>query len=413
MKRLQVGLVVGLVMLTHVSALDGNDLRFSGYLRNYTGVLASRDPEFAIIQNTVNLSLEYRRDKVGLKITPWVYHYPHKELELGLREAYLDMFLGPVDIRVGKQQIIWGKGEGVFITDIVTPKDMREFLLPDFEEIRIGINALKLNMYHGNHSVELVVVPQFEPTVLPETGSLWRKEPVFPVQPTIDSSRTEVPLHVENSEVFGKYSLISSAFDVDVMGGYMWDADPAMHVHRVADPQTGRLQSITVTPRHHRLAVGGAAFSSPIGDFIVRGEGAWYHGKYFSTTDAADADGVVKKDYVNYLLGIDYTLWETRVSTQFIQRVILEHDDYLADRQFDNMMTVLVSRDFLRETLTLDVFAYIGLYEPDALIRPRATYILTDGLSVQLGANLFAGDRGKFGQFDDNDMVYLKTRFSF
>jgi hypothetical protein len=101
------------------------------------------------------------------------------------------------------------------------------------------------------------------------------------------------------------------------------------------------------------------------------------------------------------------------LSAQFIQRVIIEHDDHLAERQFDNMMTVLASRDFLRETLTLDIFAYIGLYEPDALIRLRATYDLTDGLSVQLGANLFAGDKGKFGQFDANDMVYLKTRFSF
>ena len=42
-------------------------------------------------------------------------------------------------------------------------------------------------------------------------------------------------------------------------------------------------------------------------------------------------------------------------------------------------MTFLARGDFLRETLTLELFSYIGLNNKDALIRPRIYYDLSDG----------------------------------
>ncbi len=394
-----------------VAAQDGP--QWSGYVRNYTGILARESMDFSIIQNTVNLSLVHRKPRVGFTLNPWMYQYPGRGLEIGLREAYLDVFLGQLDLRIGKQQIIWGKGEGVFITDIVSPKDMREFLLPDFEEIRIGVNALKAGYFRGSHNLELVWLPQFVPTNMPEPGSIWRREPSLPVEPVIDSSDRDIPLRADNGEVFGKYSLMSPAIDLEIIGGYMWDDDPTMHLQRVVNPQTGRLSSITLSPRHHRLTVGGAAFSTLLGNVVVRGEAAGYRGKRFPTRGRSDPDGVVEKDYINYLIGADYTLSGTRLSTQFIQRVILEYESVLAERQFENMATVLINRKFLRETLMLEVFAYVGLEEPDALVRPRVRYDLADGFEVQLGANVFLGEDGRFGAFDSNDMVYMKTQFSF
>jgi hypothetical protein len=40
-------------------------------------------------------------------------------------------------------------------------------------------------------------------------------------------------------------------------------------------------------------------------------------------------------------------------------------------------------------------------------------YDISDGLKATLGANIFLGDSGYFGQFDDNDMVYVKLSYSF
>ncbi len=131
----------------------------TGFARNYTGVLLNDQTDFSIIQNTFNLNFEKRGSTVAFKVNPLLYHYFDKQLDFRLREAYMDMYFNKFDIRIGQQQIIYGKAEGVFITDIVSPKDLSEFLLPDFDEIRMGVTAVKLNYYFGMNTLEAVWVP--------------------------------------------------------------------------------------------------------------------------------------------------------------------------------------------------------------------------------------------------------------
>src|SRR6266849_5500825 len=59
-----------------------------------------------------------------------------------LRVAILTLSRGDFDARLGRQQIVWGEAISTFVTDVVNPKDFREFVLPDFSEIRIPIWAL-------------------------------------------------------------------------------------------------------------------------------------------------------------------------------------------------------------------------------------------------------------------------------
>jgi hypothetical protein len=61
----------------------------------------------------------------------------------------------------------------------------------------------------------------------------------------------------------------------------------------------------------------------------------------------------------------------------------------------------------------LEFFSYIGLSNEDSLLQPKVTYDLADGLELILGADIFLGDSGDFGQYDDNDLVYTKLKYSF
>src|SRR5258706_6773882 len=63
----------------------------------------------------------------------------NQEQELELREAILSVSHGDLDVRLGRQQIVWGEAISTFVTDVVNPKDFREFVLPDFTELRIPI----------------------------------------------------------------------------------------------------------------------------------------------------------------------------------------------------------------------------------------------------------------------------------
>lgn len=400
-----------LVTVFNVQAQD--EVRFNGYVRNYTGVLMADFNQFSIVQNTLNLNMEKKTDRIGFKVNPYVYHYADRELEIGLREAFLDLYFDNLDIRVGKQQIIWGKAEGVFITDIISPKDLREFLLPDFEEIRTGVTSFKVNYYKGVHTIEGVWVPVFTPTMMPEAGSIWQPDMIFPIEPTWDYSTSVKDLTLQNSEAFLRYSMMSSAFDLELVGGTFFYDDPAMHLTRQMNPATMQLQNLTVRPDYHRVSMGGGSFSIPLGDLVIRAEGAYYTGRNFQTTSSTAPDATIEKDYLHYMAGIDYTLGGVKLSAQFIQENILNYETGIYNNEIESTMTFLAKKDFLRERLWVELFAYVGLNNSDALIRPKVSYAFADGFDIQTGANLFTGDKGRFGQYNDNDMLYMKLKYSF
>ncbi len=387
-------------------------LEINGFARNYTGVLF-QNGDLSILQNTLDLTLKHRRKNISFLANPFYYHYSSQDDYFDFRELYMDVYSKKVDLRIGKQQIVWGQADGVFITDIVSPLNLTDFLLWDFNEIRQGVTAVKMKYYpNEDHNVEVVLMPSFTPAILPKTGSIWRNQSDFPVPPTFDSTKVKVPLNVENSELFVRYSISKSAVDLQFIGGYTWDDVASLHVKKQFSPGVG-LTGITITPEHHRLWIGGANISTSLGNYVVRGEGAYYNGKYFQTKDPKDTDALVKKDYLNYVVGLDRTLGNWKLSGQFIQKAILNHEVTMSDEQLDNLMTIMVNRTLMREKLRLELFSYIGLNNEDALLRLRGYYFPMDGLSVELGTNLFLGDKGQFGQYHDNSMIYTRIKYSF
>jgi hypothetical protein len=391
----------------------------SGFVRTYEGVNVESG-EFSIIQQTLNLKFEKRGEKVAFKANPMLYLYNSDSLQLNLREVYMDMYFKNFDLRIGKQQVVWGKADGVFITDIVSPLNLSEFLLPDFDEIRTGVIAAKIDYYIGNSTLEAIWIPQFTPTVSPNANSIWYIQPDFPVSPTFDWSKSIINPLLENSEIFLKWSAMTSKVDFELMGGYTWDDNPTMHVQKQSGidstsvPVSLMLTGITITPEYHRLVVAGGSFSTEIKGVIFRGEGAYYNGKYFQTEDPTAVDALIQKDYLNYVAGIDFNIGSVKLSTQFIQKYILNFNDDMSENKIQNTATFMARYDMMRETLHLELFSYIGLLNNDALIRPKITYDFDDSFSILLGGNIFIGERnGQFGQYQDNSIVYAKIKYNF
>ncbi len=415
MKKIIIAITMSFFTFTYVNAQNNVDI--NGFARNYTGILYDNG-DFSILQNTFNLNFQKTGDKVAFKVNPLLYTYGTDSIDFRMRELYLDLYFKSFDLRIGKQQIVWGKADGVFITDIVSPLNLTEFLLPDFDEIRRGVYATKLDYYLGNSTFEVIWIPILTPTVFPQQGSIWHVQPDFPAPPKFDYSKMNVKPSLENSEIFGKYSLMSSIIDIDLMGAYTWDATPTMHVQKEFEMDTSThkpvLTGLTITPQHHRLTVAGGSFSSTIKGFVLRGEAAYYWGKYFQTADPMAVDAIVQKDYLNYVVGLDYIAGDWKFSTQFIQKRIFDYQDAIQEDEVQNLMTVLIHGDLLRQTLHLELFSYIGLDNFNALIRPKITYDFSDAFSILLGSNIFTGDEeGMFGKYGDNSMIYTKIKYNF
>ncbi len=410
MKKL---IIIAVLSLITGHWLSAQQVNINGFARTYEGLLFENG-DFSLVQQTLNLNFEKPGNKVAFKANPMLYLYESDSISFNMREIYLDLYFKKFDLRIGKQQVVWGKADGVFITDIVSPLNLNEFLLPDFDEIRMGVIGAKINYYLGNNTLEAILIPVFEPNELPKPGSIWYIQPDFPAPPVFDLSKEKIKPSLENSELFLKYTAMTSAIDFEIMGAYTWDDYPTMYTTKLIDTTSGQLTGLLVTPEYKRLTIGGGSFSSTVKSFVFRGEAAYYGGKYFQTTNPAIAGAVEQKEYLHYLAGIDLTLSNLKLSTQFIQKTILNYNDELVNDQTENTMTFLARYDMLRETLHLELFSYVGLNYGDALIRPKVTYDLEDSFSVLLGANIFTGDsRGNFGRYDDNSMVYTKIKYSF
>lgn len=409
--------IIALLLLVTGFPLYGQGVNFSGYVRGYSGMFAGNDNyDFVILQNTLNLVAEKKGEGSSFKVNPYFYHYKQDSLVIGMREAYVDLEAGNFALRLGKQQIVWGKADGVFITDIISPKNLEEFLLPDFSEIRMGVTGAKLNYYFENNTIELVFLPVFTPTKLPAKSSVWSPVINFPVAPVFDYSQSEVKPTLENSEIFLKYSSLTGSIDYEVMAGYMWDDDAVMYTSMSPNGAGG--MNLKLTPQHHRLAVAGGSFSTTVGPLVLRGEGAFYSGKKFMTTTPQLNSGITEKDYIHYMAGTDFALYDVQVSTQIIQKSILDYSsdlqsNYSFNGENSTMITLLLKYSTLHETLDFELFSYYDFEFDDSLIRPRVVYDYSDSINLQFGANIFTGNSGQFGQYNLNDMIYGKILYNF
>jgi len=403
-------IILIIFLLVNQFAISQN-IDINGYVRNYTGILYDKG-DFSILQNTLNLDFTKSGNKVAFKANPILYSYNTDSLDFRLREIYVDLYFKNFDLRIGKQQIIWGKADGAFITDIVSPLNLTEFLLPDFDEIRRGVNVVKFDYYLGNNTFEIIWIPNFTPTKIPAVGSIWYIQTEFLLAPTFDWSKSEIIPSLKNSEIFFKYSALTSKVDIEIMGGYTFDDKPSMHKNLLLD--TLGNPSLLIKPEYHRLFVSGGSFSSEIKGIVLRGEAAFYNGKYFQTEDPFAIDALVQKDYLHYLIGLDFIIGNVNFSTQFIQETILNYDNNMFKEKTENTATFLARYNMFRETLHFELFTYIGLTNEDALIRPKITYDFDDSFSILFGSNIFIGDKkGRFGQYKDNSMAYIKLKYSF
>ncbi len=401
------------LLIMSAAAAAAQDLTFSGYARNTTGVLLNDNMDFSQVQNTLNLSAEYYGDTSDFKADVYLNQNGLNDIEAGVKELYLDILFDSMDLRIGKQQIIWGKADGAFITDVVSPKNLSNFILPDFDEIRMGVTGVKADVYLGSIDLELVWLPAFTPAVMP--SGIWAVPMTLPNGTPITPTITTPDETLGNSEYFGKLSYMGSAIDLELMGAYMWDDLPALTFDQM-DGSTPLFDA-----DYYRLTMVGGSFSTDLAGLIIKGEGAYYKDKSFtSVPSASPADiAVIKKDYINYMIGLDYSIAGIMLGTQFLQEYIIDYSDtIMMNNEFKNTMTFVVAKSFLNETLKLKVFSYVGLgstdYLPeDALLRFSAAYDIADGLEWVVGSDIFLGDSGDFGQYNDNDMVYTKVKYSF
>ena len=69
------------------------------------------------------------------------------EYDLNLHEAKYQYFTNRFDLSIGKQIIRWGKTDQISPVDTLNPQDLREFVIPEYEERKIPVWMADLKLF--------------------------------------------------------------------------------------------------------------------------------------------------------------------------------------------------------------------------------------------------------------------------
>ncbi len=330
--------------------------------------------------------------------------------ETQLRDTYIDYSAGPWDLRVGKQQVVWGEAVGVFVADVVNAKDLREFILPDFDSIRIPEWGTNLEFTEDNFHSEFVFLPGLEFNRLGVSGSEFAYGlPILEGMPFTYHDAKKPKDSLENSKLGTRFNYLWEGFDTGVFYLHSWTQSPVLY-------RTINAGTYDFDPQYKRLDTFGATVSKEIHDVVLKSDFVYTHDDYFSTSDPADPDGVTQSGRLEYLLGADYTFFnKIDFNVQFIQNVILKHTDSMTNLdKFNNSFSIRINRDFFNRKLETEFLAIYGMNAPDFLYQPKVKYNLTNSLQACVGADIFSGNSsGSFGYFHNKSRWYSELIYKF
>jgi hypothetical protein len=325
------------------------------------------------------------------------------EEDLELREAFFTYSgFGSLDFKFGRQITTWGTGDLIFINDVF-PKDWQSFFIGREDQyLKAPVDALRFGFYSDAFNLNAVIMPEFEPDRLPEADRLASYNPLGMVdteQPESEVDEGELALRLYRG--FG-------GLEVNFYGFFGHYRQPVGF-----DPASMQLF-------YPELNVYGASARRSLLGGVVNGEAGFYDSR-----DDEDGDNPnVENSSFQWMAGFDRQLWtDFNLGLQGYYEWMMDHDRYvdgLPPGAFERdevrqVYTVRLTKLLKYQTVRLSLFTFGSPTDEDLYVRALASYKLSDPLEVALGANFFAGDDAEtlFGQFDDNDNIYLRARYSF
>ena len=296
----------------------------------------------------------------------------HAKLTPRMVEAYVDLYFNWLTIRAGHQIITWGKTDGFMVpTDRINPRDYT-YLSSEYEDLKLGVTSLALNMFFSGQKFEVIWIPTFEPNVLSSNALI---------------TKTEVEKKIENSSIAVQLSGTLGKLDYALSYVFGFDLNPDF------DNTTG------IFTKHNRIHSPGLDFSIPVSAISIKGSGA-----LFFTEDFEGEKILYKNSYGTYLLGIEYLKGSNMIGIQVGQKYVFKHkkatdateimlQKYLYEEDdIMNIFTGTINLNFLRGdalnlTLMFTATCNMDFENWNYAIQPVFTYKVTNGVEVVLGAS--------------------------
>lgn len=395
----------------------------AGFWEARGGVRTQADPhqrQASIGETRLQLRLDRHGDRAAFRLVTDLLYDPVEAkyaIDLEDGEGFLDLREANVqfepaqhaDLKAGRQILTWGTGDLIFINDLF-PKDWRSFFIGRaIEYLKAPSDAVKASLFGRPANVDLVYTPRFDPDRYldgrrlsffnPQAGERTGRGDVLEVDKPND--------WLKDDEIAGRLYRHVGSYELALYGysGY-WKSPSGF------DP-------VSAKATFPRLSVYGASLRGPLWKGLWNVEGGFYD----SRDDTRGTDPNVRNSEYRLLAGYEQELSrDFTLGLQYYLERMKDHDKHHDSLPPDSpersenrhVVTLRLTRRLMQQDLTLSFFGYYSPFDDDGYLRPKVHYRLDDAWFVELGANLFFGDKETFfGQFNNNTNVYAAVRYSF
>jgi hypothetical protein len=372
-----------------------------------------------------------------------------------LRDLYLAAYLPRLDLRVGQQRIVWGRGDAFTINDVWGAYDLRNPLLAETEELHIPIPALRADIDFGLGYIEAVATPFFVGNRYDLYGANWATVQPRAPEPYrallgLSSALGNDALYDAAQPLLGvtdppaadfsamqaglRFALNVHKLDFDAYYQYGYDRNPRLRVDPmflqalttldyvrsglpgIVNPylsllQTGTKPIVSDYVRRHHV---GLDVGTTVGPVVLRAEASYDSAAVFPR--ASDLQSVVT-DTVQAVLGFEYQPGELGklliVEGWYMGLISAPADPLLLTHTNNGGVAALFRWRLFRDHLELEARALVSIEPLYWIIRPQLGY-LWRGLAVRIGMVYLDGEDGSFGAYyKRNSSIYSSIKYSF
>jgi hypothetical protein len=415
----------------------------SGFLRNYNAVLSSPPNEYLVGRNRLGVDLTIQQNFGSIFISNEIlntYSVSANNYAYDFAEGYIDVFFENSDLRIGKQIISQGRTDGAFISDILSPIDLSEFLTLQVEDLKGAIPAVRYTRYFDDNFIELVATPIFQSNTLAKPGSRW-----FPF--TELGKQTNVTYADSLSE--NSFNSFQSSLKWGIRSSLKWDLDVLFMWWTNGNPNYEKNLVLTgsIIDPEPAIQLSKTYLRSPIiaysGNYIIndnlilKSESAFYFKKHFdylpevatnsdlnNLTPAQsqqlalafnqNEDGfLLESPWLISMIGIQTSLAGIDIGTQFIAEHIFDYNELILQEKDFFYSTLSLQKSFLRNKMLISGFGRYNYEGKDFWVNPQMQYDIKDGLEGALGFHFFGGNESEnfYGHF--NFRNYAASSFGY
>ncbi|MCR5188036.1 MAG: hypothetical protein K6C97_03800 [Treponema sp.] len=359
------------------------------------------------------------------------YDFAQSTLSASINEAYIDYTESFWGIRIGRQKWAWGKADGINITNSVFPEDSSSLFT---EDSSLGLDSFRLSFYGNSFTLDAMWIPFFRGTVLPLEDSNPLKKYIVPETYTLSipeydlekeiaisiGSITEPELKIKNGEYALKASGYFRALDLSLYAFYGWDKSPILNYTGENLDMFGIPDTITVDASYQRLTMFGLDVALPIGEFVLRSEGAFFPNRHFQTSAdyiLSDGETSLKQNQLMGLAGLDWMPNGWTITAQYYcDYVFNKSQDLDRTQDYIHGASLSISKTLLNESLNLSLSGILALNYYDSVITFDCDYSLSDQISLATGLYAFIPgpeEDGTYGKYKDLSTIYIKAQYKF